>query len=59
MWLPHATALPQVGRLHLPPALLQAPGLQAPHLALFSLTADGSATRSMKSRGNLQRSGQR
>lgn len=45
----------QIGRLHLPPALLQAPGLLAPHLALFSLAADCSGARSMKSRGNLQR----
>lgn len=50
--------IPQVGRLELPPALLQAPGLQSPYLSLFSLTADGSGARSMKSRGNLQRSGQ-
>lgn len=45
----------QVGRLSLPPALLQAPGLQSPYLALFSLTSDASASRSMKSRGNLLR----
>lgn len=48
----------QVGRLELPPALLQAPGLQSPYLSLFSLTADGSGARIMKSRGNLQRQGQ-
>jgi hypothetical protein len=48
-------AFAQIGRLHLPPALLQAPGLLAPHLALFSLAADCSGARSMKSRGNLQR----
>ena len=48
----------QVGRLELPQALLQSPGTQSPYLAPFSLSAEGSGSKIMKSRGNLARVGQ-
>jgi polynucleotide 5'-hydroxyl-kinase GRC3/NOL9 len=48
----------QVGRLELPPALLQTGGALSPYLALFSLATAGTGAGANKSRNNLQRAGQ-
>ena len=50
--------LRQVGRLELPPALLQTTGLQSPYLAAFSMSAEASGSKEMKSRGNMARARQ-
>ena len=46
-----------LGRLALPPALLQGGGFHSPYLALGSIQAVGSGSAAMRSRNNLQRAG--
>lgn len=48
----------EVGRLELPPALLQTGRFQSPYLALHSLSTAGTGAGAIKSRNNLLRSGQ-
>lgn len=43
------------GRIELPAALLQAPGLVSPYLSRFCIPAEGTGAAAMKSRGNLLR----
>lgn len=49
----------EMGRLELPPGLLQTGKFLSPYLALHSLSTAGTAAGAMKSRNNLMRSGQR
>ena len=46
-----------LGRLALPPALLQGGGFHSPYLALGSVQAEGSGSAAMRSRNNLHRAG--
>ena len=48
----------EVGRLELPPALLQTARFQSPYLTLHSLSTAGTGAGAIKSRNNLMRSGQ-
>jgi polynucleotide 5'-hydroxyl-kinase GRC3/NOL9 len=47
-----------VGRLELPPALLQTARHLSPYLSLFSLATSGTGAGASKSRNNLARAGQ-
>jgi len=49
----------EIGRLELPPALLQTGKFISPYLALHSLSTAGTGAGAIKSRNNLMRSGQR
>jgi polynucleotide 5'-hydroxyl-kinase GRC3/NOL9 len=49
----------EIGRLELPPALLQTGKFLSPYLALHSLSTAGTGAGAIKSRNNLMRSGQR
>ena len=48
----------QVGRLELPPELLQGGGFAAPYLSVGSIAADGTGAGAVKSRNNLLRAAQ-
>lgn len=48
----------QLGRLELPPVLLQTSRFMFPYMSLFSMSASGTGAGAVKSRNNLLRAGQ-
>ncbi len=48
----------QVGRLELPPELLQGGGFASPYLSIGSIAAAGTGAGAIKSRNNLLRAAQ-